>query len=361
MIVTNYHCGRPVGVAALSILMACGDSAEIAEPTLSLSDITAVSLESTVNYDDWLTRVAGEVPAFAGVFIDEDGNLGLQLTDLSQEVQARKAIAALRSRNQYGDGSVVQVEHSFKQLATWRDSIAENVVDLIPLNFVYLDINEGLNRVVVAVVTDEDHRGVSEILATLGIPSSGYVVRTVGSFESHLTLNSHLDTVQGGLGINGPFGVNDDCTLGFNGIYQGQRVFSTASHCSVTMGAVDPTQYWGQPNTAYLIGYEYHDPPFRGLYPDCPFWWPACRESDVTLGRYESGVDAEVGVIARPTAEGSTTIDPANPKYFVTGTYWWPQQYQEVRMVGKTSGQRTGDISDTCVLFYQSSINRWFT
>ncbi len=345
-------------VVAVGFMVACGEFTGSSPEGPSLAQQAAdveVALSQEGDYDAWLLQVAKRVPGFAGVYLDGDGNLEIALTDLSRESLARQAIAPLRAdRPGIGDGRAVLVEFNFEELATWRDRVVGGIDNLDGL--VFLDVNEGLNRLVLGVTTPEKGLSITRELASLGIPESATIVTAVGVLQSQShTLNSHLDTAQGGLQVFRT--LIDDCTLGFNGIYQGQRIFTTASHCSSTLAGFDPVDRWGQPTLAYPIGYEYADPFWR-YYPACPGWF-RCRESDVTLGRYDPGVDAEVGVIARPIGEGSRVIDHSQPKYFVTGGWWWPQQGQGVRMIGQTSGQQTGDITNTCVLVPESS--NWFT
>jgi hypothetical protein len=148
------------------------------------------------------------------------------------------------------------------------------------------------------------------------------------------------------------------CTLGFLARLNGLRVAVTASHCS--------TRHWDPDNTAYYqsvpgadryFGYEYRDP--NGA--SCGFMSVnVCRNADASAIYVETGAADNLGYIARPlgpppegrspyvTYTGPRVIDPANPRFRVTGR-GAPEVNLPVDKVGARTGWTRGRVARTCV------------
>jgi hypothetical protein len=335
------------------VLAACGDGPDPggldfnAAPRFSALAPGAVSIDAAANLDDWFAKVAERVPGFAGVYLNPEGDLVIALADQSQANLAKVATDAARvALRLESEPVVVQADFSFAYLSSIRRQVYDHIEELGPLA---IDIDEQRNRLVLDVETDRDRTRLEAALLAKDVPSTAIVVQAVGgrinSVDS-LTGYDPTNPERGGLHIRA-LGVG--CTLGFNAWYQGVKVFSTASHCSTTFAGPDPTEQWGQPfRTSDHIGLEHSDPPWA-WYPECPVWLvPRCRRSDVLLGRYDAGVNAVVGLIARTTPqEGSIYIDASQPSYELVG---WGHAFQNmaVWMTGRVSGRRSGTVTLTC-------------
>jgi hypothetical protein len=321
-----------------------------------------VQFDDAIDYDDWLLKVAQRVPGFAGVYLAEDGELEVMLTDVSRKASAMAAIEPIIA--DFGrpvEGRARKAEFSFEELVAYRNRVlaSSKAIEMLTM----MDIDERLNRLVVGVAHAEEIPAMEQELDVLSVPTSGREVGVSRLIDRHQDITETLDTVVGGLLIEHYDPGIGECTLGFNALYNGQLAFTTASHCSSTEGALDPVDRWGQHRISRLIGYEHADPPYLPwvYVPGCPAW-QRCRRSDVTVGLYEPGVDAVAGYIARTyETQGSITIDPSNPNWVVHHSGGWrhPPLGLDIWMIGSVSGYQEGEIIRTCALTRSITTGNW--
>ncbi len=120
--------------------------------------------------DDAFAIVAQSVPAFAGMFLDESGNLNIYLLDSSQKDEAEAAIANVFGAERF-EGSavrVLQAQYGFLELYHWRLDMRPVVLG-IP-GVVSLDIDDTRNRVRVGLEEMEVQAAVEVELAKLCVP-----------------------------------------------------------------------------------------------------------------------------------------------------------------------------------------------
>lgn len=279
-----------------------------------LSLIVAVAIGSLVapshgqnnsaTLDALFASVASQVPAFGGMFVDEEqGAIFIYLSEQSPAVVAavEKALRALfgpqlppQARIQ-----VLQGTYSFLQLMDWH----ERIQDVLRLPGVVLtDIDDTTNRLTVGVEDLQAKVKVERRLARLGVPREAVIFEQVPPFVFHTNLQDRHRPLVGGLQIE-PRDFTTTCTLGFNAIRQGVPGFVYAAHCDGAPGQVF-AQRFHQPSAtlpADEIGQETADPAFifRGL--DCP--GVQCRFSDSAFAQLHPGVSASQGLIAATLPE----------------------------------------------------------
>jgi hypothetical protein len=121
--------------------------------------------------------LAQAVPGSAGFFLDRDGKINVNLTDLSQAGAARAALAAMlprsplawvRPRVDLSTLRVHQVQYDFFQLAEWRDRISPILFGTS--DFSMLDLDEGKNRIAIGLESLSVVGSIEGELARLGIP-----------------------------------------------------------------------------------------------------------------------------------------------------------------------------------------------
>jgi hypothetical protein len=157
--------------------------------------------------------------------------------------------------------------------------------------------------------------------------------------------------VLGGVQINFATAAGSSlCTLGFNAFNPPatQRSFITNSHCTRTRGSIFPPTVYAQPLIPVTIGIEIEDPPFFGSPTfGCP---PGrlCRRSDAARANYNTAATSLLGRLARTTALGSITINPAAPNWIITAE-GIPAVGLTLNKVGRTTGWSAGPVTNTCV------------
>jgi hypothetical protein len=237
---------------------------------------------------------------------------------------------------------------------------------LIP-RVVFTDIDERRNRLLVAVEDATTQARVEAALVRMNVPREAVIIEFSGPIEdlSHQTLSSYVRPMQGGLRIyfQGEHGDTLPCTLGPNarGSIRGAEYFITASHCSRQRGGGrDDTPFFQHPvsNQYQLIGIEIWDPDYFGRNTDsrCPSG-ARCRYSDATLVEYTIHPgDVAFGYLARTSSSsrltaGSREISHDNPRFTITGEYYYPMDGEPLEKVGYASGWTWGGVrpGNSCV------------
>lgn len=327
---------------------ACHDDSSTTGPS-ARPDVPELRQEPQGISVDPLIAHARAIPGFGGFFLDGSGRPTVYLKDTRQRGRAEVGLAG--TLRQLGAAPaqlrVLQGDYEYLQLNDWFTRAAPQAL-AIP-GAVFVDVDEGSNRLRLGVETAAAESSVRGVLARLAIPSAAVVVERAEPFHFAATLRDKVTPRRGGLQISGA----GTCTLGFNTFHAAPpllsfRSFITNSHCTNVRGGVDGTQFH-QPLASNLIGTEVADPPFF-TFPLCPSG-RRCRMSDAARVRYASGVGSDLGGIARPTsrslADGPVTINAANPFFNITSELS-PFQGLEVNKVGSTTGWTKSRIASTC-------------
>lgn len=232
------------------------------------------------------------------------------------------------------------------QLAQVPDRLTRATLAAMPLpGSVFVDDDESIGKLVVAVEHAAAARGVRQAMSAAGFAASEFEVIEHAPVRQVKTLRDQFRPTQGGVQIH--FGMYV-CTLGFNATHDsdGARSFITNSHCTNTQGGVESTAYY-QPtsSTSEQIATEVEDPEyFKGGV--CPRS-KRCRYSDSSRALYAGGTSSSLGVIAKTDGVDTGSLTVAGT-FALTGegsaglgTY--------VNKVGRTTGWTRGQVTRTCV------------
>jgi hypothetical protein len=213
---------------------------------------------------------------------------------------------------------------------------------------VFADNDEAAGRLVFGVENANAARGVEARLAALGVSSSDYSVIVTEPIRNMATLRDRFRPTQAGIQIHWS---NYVCTMGFNVDHSGERSFITNSHCTVTQGGVEGTEY-AQPTRTV-------DPTVIAVEVEDPLYWKGgicprgkkCRYSDASRALYNSTVASNQGDILKTTGANNGSLEVAGvftvtsqdntTTNFATGT--------TLNKVGRTTGWTQGPVSRTCV------------
>lgn len=357
--------------------------------------------------DDEYVRIAREeLPGFGGLSLDSLGTPVVYLKDLGQRGRAVEALGPIlrvpRQVGQRGERSALttlvvrQGQYDFAELVGWQLAL-NNVVFARP-GVVFTDVDEGRNRLLVAVVDLASATSIRELAASVGVPSGALVVEQHAPLRlgqggqslrgqvrspgvpAGVQIRSYANTVDGG-GICSIGGLTDySNAYPNNQANSTDRRFLTNSHCTAVLFGTDgSTAETHQPSPEYvfgvpvnLIGAEVADPPaFTNAQ---EYYCPAltdqgqpavCRYSDVAMMRFGTDVPWELGRIFRPQAQntssapstnptpGAFDVDPVTPRFRITsaGDHVGFIQGETIQKVGRTTGWTSGTITNTCLTF----------
>ncbi len=313
------------------------------------------------NLDDDFEVFAKTVPGFGGLYYDK-GRLVVVLTDTTKGSTIGGAISNFLARydpallgKAASDVASMRIQHgdyNWTQLAQWN----RQLLQLGAMNGVtQTDIDEVRNRISIGVIDDAAAVRARAELSRLSVPPSAVIVEhippTVLLSDS---LVGRVRPVGGGVAIQNAT-TQLYCTLGYNvyyrnqeGVYDGNRYFITASHCTQNIGIVNG-DIFGQPSLSNAIGYEVDDPYLwdSDSSSTCPVGLK-CRYSDAAAIQYYDSAAWKEGYIA----ETGTSY----PYLFTTwrsirteGDDWGLYSGISVEKVGVGTGQTTGTIKGTCV------------
>lgn len=222
----------------------------------------------------------------------------------------------------------------------------------------FVDIDEKHNHVFIAVPKIQAVADIRRIAADLGIPSNALVVEVRDPFQQLDLLGDYVRPVAGGLGILGTLKEGStthirNCSLGFLAKRSGVWGLVTNSHCTVTQGGVEDTDFWQNDNAdpAKHIAVEWADPHYIG-FPGC-LEGSFCRWSDSAFAKLWS-VWHDPGKLKRTSGLGSTTIVGT---WTIVGEASYPFMDEIVNKVGFTTGWTQGEVTRTCVDDFASGPN----
>ena len=329
--------------------------------------------------DDEYEALVDSIPGFGGWYIDDNNNPTVVLVDTSRravaEQRLRPRIEQTRRGNRTGRqiiAATLRVQrgsYDFKQLRGWA-KVAERLMDS-ELDAVYVDANEGTNRVEVGVSSISAAGRISNALIVSGVPEQAYDVKVTQPARNLVDIWGRIRPIPGGVIIRyGILGVSStQCTGGFNVSlsFSGPIGFVTNAHCTPVFGSVSTVDFWQHADaSSNKVGEEILDPSPWQNTSDCTSWrnsYPAyytgvCRYSDAAISDYRSisPDSVDFGYIARTlsraplnTAPGSTAINPSNPHFEIASKlYSIPQGTYLDRLGSGGAGWTIHNVSHTC-------------
>lgn len=300
--------------------------------------------------DGELLRFGKMFPNFGGLWVDGDDTVVISVTSEINVPEISVAARGLVSSTGRFDNTTVRVEpadYSFASLFEWKSQLVPNI-DLESL--VFVDIDEKQNNLFIAVLNSQAVADVRRTAADLKVPTDAVVVEVQEPFRRMDLLKDHVRPIAGGLGMLGTLQEGSTihtrtCSLGFMAKRSGLWGLVTNSHCTVTQGGVEETDFWQNTNDdpAKHIAVESADPYYIGL-PGCPEG-SFCRWSDSAFAKLWS-VWYDPGKLKRTSALGSTTIVGT---WTIVGEASYPFVDETVNKVGFATGWTQGQVTRTCV------------
>jgi hypothetical protein len=296
--------------------------------------------------DDLFAEVARQVPEFGGMFI-RNQTLQVYLLDPARSAAAEEAIVAVFGRKRLPPGGMqaLQGQYGFLQLKDWHDR--QWLKTLAIPGVVMTSIAESRNRLRIGVKDSSVTPEVENALLDLDVPREAVDIVETAPFEDLQTLQSTARPVLGGTQIQSLQNGLVTCTLGFSAVRQGQAGFVTNSHCTATRGVVDGSVFSQATVSSNInrFGVEAADPPYT------PCDGRLCRYSDAAFIGRNGGqspatlpASADFGYLA--TSDGSFTIFN---RYHVVAEVPFTLEGEHLTKVGATTGETSGEVSDTCV------------
>ncbi len=255
--------------------------------------------------DQVFHNMGERVRGFAGFYFDEDGTVNVMLVNRAQNGLAHREVSEFLGRTHgraLGHMKIRQVKYDFRQLYRWKQAIAGAKPDA---GLTSLGICEEQNRLCVGVHRGGGLAAARALVARLGIPADAVAIEESEPVQTRKLLTDRFSPVPGGVLISA------GCTLGFNALYNGVRVFLTAAHCTHQFGSTSPANVFGQPDhVTREIGLESYDPPTTTCTYNTRSY--SCRFSDAAEFTYFDSVAFRLGKIARPYYN-TITVDPTYP------------------------------------------------
>lgn len=295
--------------------------------------------------DDLFAEVGARVPAFGGMYVDEErAELRIQMAGSGSAAEAQRAVAEILDDPSLGKLRAVSVpaEYTFAQLKAWYDDASPTVLgmDSVTLG----DIDERANRLRFGIEDVSDRAAVEAELQAHGVPLEAVVIDQVDAAVPETSIRDYHRPVVGGLQIQYVRDIYQPlCTLGFNAFRSGVKAFVTASHCSAVRSSTEQTPYH-QPLVGTQIGAEWWDPPFFTGTP-CPAG-KRCRYSDSLVATYGDIATGTVGLLPR-IALDSTAWNGTD--YFRITSEEAPVVGRIINKLGRNTGRTRGEITYVCV------------
>jgi hypothetical protein len=311
--------------------------------------ISAVALGTAraASINDVFAGIAGRVPEFAGVHIDEQQDVLYIHLRNGNPAAARAALAELKTA--FGDPELQQSKvqavpatFGFEELKSWHDQMALEVLQRPGVTLMAID--HANNRIVIGVEDAGARSKLEHDLHLLGSPREAVIFMETGPVKPLATsLGDPQPRMLGGLEIAyQPLG--NFCTLGFVAKRAGTFGFITASHCSRTLASVDKKREDVYTQGGSPIGVEMVDPPFRPCHCLLPFGLGClnrCRPSDSAFIQFNPGILFDFGSIAQ--ASSSSQVWDGVSTFRITGS-GAPFVGKSVTKVGATTGRTDGRI-----------------
>jgi hypothetical protein len=210
---------------------------------------------------------------------------------------------------------------------------------------VFIDLDEARNGLTIGVSEPGAERAVRATLSRLRVPDEAYSIVESEPIRFVASLRDRVRPTVGGLQIHFHIFL---CSLGFNAVSAGTESFLTNSHCTMRQGGTEGTEYF-QPLASVaesFIGIEVDDPEYL-IGGECPRGF-RCRYSDSSRAAYASGVDHQLGGIARTDGPDTRSLEIVGAFRIASETAN-PVLGEAVNKVGRTTGWTSGLVTATCV------------
>lgn len=366
---------RSLFVLICVALSACSDASPTRPNTTVEGVKGVVEISRPRTLDDEYESLVDSIPGFGGWYIDTEGYPTVVLIDTTLRPVAEQRLSSrvgeARRSNRGGRQEVALSmrvragSYDFRQLRRWAKA-AERILD-VERDAVFVDANEGSNRVEIGVSSSAAALRVASAMAEQGVPEGAYEILVVPRTKTMIDVTGRFRPVPGGVQVQHSGGF---CTLAFNVSlsYSGPIGVMTNAHCTPVYGSVTSgAEYWQHAFASNKIGVEYLDPSPWQNTPECMIWrYPynmngVCRYADAAVVDYSStsADSVEFGYIARTmsraplnTGPGSKTINPANKHFEIASKKYSITQGLYVDRLGINSGWTYHNVSHTCTVQY---------
>jgi len=162
-------------VALLTVIGGCAFTGPVGDLSKTFK-LEPIGDSKKAAWDDPFAEVAQRVPAFGGMFFDDQGVLNVYLLDLSQKEAVEEAIVTVfGSELVQGSIRVLQGQYSFLQLAEWHNRMSTEVLGLPGV--VLTDVDDAKNRLTIGVEELQRVQSqIEELLTRLGIPREAVII-----------------------------------------------------------------------------------------------------------------------------------------------------------------------------------------
>jgi hypothetical protein len=308
--------------------------------------------------DDAFAEIARLAPQFGGLFLREQTPY-VYLLDPSQPAGVEEAIVAVLGRGRLPAAPLqfLRGDYSFLQLKDWHDRHRLQTLE-IP-GVLTTSIAESRNRLRIGVKDAGVIPEIKDSLVRLGVPTEAVEFEEMEPFEQYQTLQSTIRPVLGGTQIQRSGG--GTCTMGFTAVRQGVAGFVTNAHCTAVQAALDGSVF----NQAVASGSANR----FGVEAAEGAAWPCggrtCRWADIAFAARNSGsnaatlpASAHFGYLALPDNAMNVVH-----KFHVVGEVGFPLEGEYLTKVGRTTGETSGEVYDTCVDInaFQNNVDTGFT
>jgi len=227
----------------------------------------------------------------------------------------------------------------------------------------WLDLDEIKNRVVFGIGPGIDPERIRGLARSQGVPEEAVDFEVDGPYMRQASLRDSIRPIAGATQVAYLDIVKDsvfDCTLGFPAVWNGQRAYVSASHCSTNQFTVDSTRQY-QPKWPVTHADSMNISPIGIKVADstdpCPpkVHASVCSTTDVAVWKFTLDSSQWVlGRIARPTFGCSP--GPCSPPNLQIGSYFTVTATQDnipvdalVSMIGRTSGWSQAYVQKGCI------------
>ena len=354
----------------LGSIIGCADSREdrVVEPHRSALD-QSVS-KRRVTLDDRFDEITSTIPAFAGLYLNDDGELIVRMVGGAAPIGLTSAIQAVMGALPGKPGRPVHVEPADYDFHTLRQYFLTFMSDRTNRrSLVMMDLDERRNRVVIGVRESSAVAAVKETLAQLGIPQQAVEVEVRPADVPVSSLQDISNPVVGGVQVQ----PRDEltfagyvCTGSFNVQLPADTTklyVLTAAHCTSNVDSL-ASDYLYQPDPFHVypatrVALEYAEKSWASMpsEPTCPSG-ALCRYADAAMFRYDNATTGALGRIGRtPHYTDAThpfTLTRDTADFHITGELPAADFVvgQWVSKVGRTTGWSAGKIHQTCFTFY---------
>lgn len=309
---------------------------------------------------DHFQAIARRAPGFAGLWIDADGTLvinvrrgdapGVVESEAAKWLseQGREELAQRRRR-------VNEVAYDYQTVISELE-LAKSIAARLP-GVTTFGIDDREAKAVVGVSDQATAGTIMRALAQSTMRYDTWKVEVTGpAVDLQSNLQSTFSTIVAGIQTSGSRGA---CSIGLIGYAQmagmpfpyadySRNIYLTASHCTSDQYAVSGDSF-GQPDSTRPVGQEIDE---AFTFPQGSSYctsYPTCRWADVAVVEISGSISHLAGVAAKSTSVLPPTLPPYQGNQNYTGTGVQGAIVGDVvTKVGRTTGQTTGVVDRSC-------------